>query len=297
MASASVFGEIPGYPVGSTFDSRESLRAAGLHRHPMNGISGNSKDVGADAIVISGRYKDDVDKGDQIIYSGEGGRRRGSNIQTFDQRLTRGNAALARSEESGLPVRVIRAKSKTSIYAPSVGLRYDGLYAVRRHWIAPGVDGPMVWRYELERSDAAGEGLWGSAGAAPPAGNPQPGRNWVQGQRVVRNSEISQWVKEMHEGICQFCGTRLDTPAGCYAEGAHIRALGAPHNKPDEVSNVLCLCPNDHVLFDKGALYLEDGMVHRLSDHAALYKLRTITGHDIDWAHAAYHRAHFAHEA
>jgi putative restriction endonuclease len=50
VANPSVFGEIHGYPEGSVFDSREALRAAGLHRHGQAGISGAVED-GADAIM------------------------------------------------------------------------------------------------------------------------------------------------------------------------------------------------------------------------------------------------------
>jgi putative restriction endonuclease len=69
MATPSVFGEIPGYPKGSVFDSREALQAAGLHRHGQAAISGAVED-GADAIIVSGGYPDE---GDRIIYTGQGG--------------------------------------------------------------------------------------------------------------------------------------------------------------------------------------------------------------------------------
>ena len=39
----------------------------------MGGISGTAKD-GADSIVLSGGYEDDVDYGDEIVYTGHGGR-------------------------------------------------------------------------------------------------------------------------------------------------------------------------------------------------------------------------------
>jgi putative restriction endonuclease len=56
------------------------------------------------------------------------------------------------------------------------------------------------------------------------------------------------------------CALRLDTPAGPYAEGAHIRPLGAPHRGPDTLDNLLCLCPNHHLLFDIGAITIADDM-------------------------------------
>jgi hypothetical protein len=50
------------------------------------------------------------------------------------------------------------------------------------------------------------------------------------------------------------CGTRLEGLAGPYAEAAHIRPLGAPHHGPDTPENILCLCPNHHVLLDHGGV-------------------------------------------
>lgn len=51
----------------------------------------------------------------------------------------------------------------------------------------------------------------------------------------------------------KFVALDLNAKVAPYAEAAHIRALGSPHNGPDVIENVLCLCPNHHVLFDNGA--------------------------------------------
>ena len=42
-----------------------------------------------------------------------------------------------------------------------------------------------------------------------------------------------------------------------YAEIHHIKPLGAPHNGLDVRENVLCVCPNCHVLLDYGAIQLD----------------------------------------
>lgn len=68
---ARLFGEIEGYPEGTLFDSREALNKAGVHRPTMGGISGTAE-AGADSIVLSGGYEDDVDYGDEIVYTGHG---------------------------------------------------------------------------------------------------------------------------------------------------------------------------------------------------------------------------------
>lgn len=39
---------------------------------------------------------------------------------------------------------------------------------------------------------------------------------------------------------------------------AHIKPLGAPHNGPDIIENIICLCPNHHVKFDFGGFSILD---------------------------------------
>lgn len=87
----------------------------------------------------------------------------------------------------------------------------------------------------------------------------------------------------------------MDTPAGPYAEAAHIKALGVPHNGPDVLDNLLCLCPNDHVRFDRGAIYIDpDHVIRQTVDDAPLGELRLRSGHTVTDAYIAYHRDHFA---
>lgn len=295
MTEPSVFGEIPGNPEGTNYDDREAVKAAGLHRHLRGGISGNP-DQGADAIIVSGGYVDDEDKGTRIVYTGQGGRFRGSKRQDFDQPFTRGNLGLARSEQVGLPVRVIRGAGGDKKYSPRSGYRYDGLYVVRSHWVVPSHDGPLIYRFVLEKTDGGTDWQPVMPGTmtAPPPGTLNPDRRSSTTQRVVRNSAVTLWVKNVHGGACQVCGVVLATAAGNYSEGAHIRALGAAHNGPDTADNVLCLCPNDHVLFDKGALYLENGNVFRTEGRVLVGPLHIDPRHAIDWAHATYHRENFA---
>jgi putative restriction endonuclease len=258
MSEPSVFGEIPGVPKGTWFPSREAVRLAGLHRHDMAGISGRYSE-GADAIVVSGGYKDDRDEGNWILYTGQGGNE--GRKQVRDQKFERGNFALAVSEEMGLPVRVIRRATND---AGVSGYSYDGLFSVKRHWSEPSSDGPLIYRFELVKEDEAD----GWEMTPPPVGAGVPKKLPSVVQRLVRNSAITQWVKELYDFTCQFCSVRLEVDAGAYAEGAHVRPLGGVHAGRDDVSNVLCLCPNDHVLFDKGALHVD----------AELQVIRTVTG-------------------
>jgi putative restriction endonuclease len=82
------------------------------------------------SIVLSGGYADDIDEGELIVYTGEGGRDPNTQRQISDQQLTRGNLALARNFIEGNPVRVNRGSTLDSKYAPLSGYRYDGLYRI-----------------------------------------------------------------------------------------------------------------------------------------------------------------------
>lgn len=67
---------------------------AGVHRPHVAGIHGRET-VGAFSVVLSGGYEDDVDKGDEVYYTGSGGRdlsgNKRTNAQGFDQTLSRFN--------------------------------------------------------------------------------------------------------------------------------------------------------------------------------------------------------------
>lgn len=77
-----------------------------------------------------------------------------------------------------------------------------------------------------------------------------PPRKDICVSRIIRNTKKSQNVKNMYKNSCQVCGIKLITVSGNYSEGAHIIPLGKPHNGSDDESNILCLCPNHHVLLD-----------------------------------------------
>lgn len=139
-----------GVEVGAVFADRRALASAGVHRPLRAGICGTSE-LGAESIVLSGGYEDDSDRGNVIIYTGQGGNDAETGRQIADQELSRGNLALEVSRQRGLPVRVIRGKG-ASPFAPRVGYRYDGLYYVVDAWQEVGRSGFRIWRFRLERA-------------------------------------------------------------------------------------------------------------------------------------------------
>lgn len=255
------YGEIPGYPEGATFASRAEVQDAQVHRPGQAGICGTGA-FGAESIVVSGGYVDDEDLGDLIIYTGHGGqdaRKRQIADQTFDDS---GNAALLTSSLTGTPVRVIRGAPNGSPYAPAFGFRYDGLYRVVDAWQQTGQHGYRICRYKLIKvTGDTVEALDHDVDGVAPDGTVAPGRRAATVQRIVRSTAVSQYVKQLYDDTCQACGTRLSVVGDRgYSEGAHIRPLGRGHDGPDVPSNVLCLCPNCHVLFDSGALIVDTDM-------------------------------------
>jgi putative restriction endonuclease len=288
---AKLFGEVPGNPVGSTFASRPALSQAQVHRPRIGGISGNGRE-GADSIVVSGGYIDDQDFGDELIYTGHGGNDPATKRQIADQELDApGNAGLARSQLDGLPVRVIRGAGGDPAHSPPFGFRYDGLFRVTNHWSKTGRDGYRIWQFHLVQL-GENETTTQSSEFQPPTGTTGPvPRITVVVQRQIRNSTIAEAVKRWHAYRCQVCGITLQVAAGPYAEGAHLRPLGRPHLGPDVPENVLCLCPNDHVRLDNGAIYLlDDFTIVDARTGRKLGVLHREYHHRIDRAYIQYHR-------
>ena len=282
------FGHVPGVAVGTVFANRVEASLSGVHRPRQAGISGAGTE-GADSIVISGGYIDDEDFGDRIIYTGHGGNDPKTGRQIAHQMLERGNLALAVSSDQQLPVRVIRGFGGDPAFSPASGYRYDGLYRVARYWPEVGVDGFRIYRFELTQ-----ESLETRHTDVSPQGVDRPERRQIShGNQLVRDNRLAIWVKHLHNWTCQMCSERVHTPAGAYAEAAHIRPLGTPHNGPDQTTNMLCLCPNCHKRLDTFARHIdENGHVVDTLSGESLGLLRLHPSHAILSEHLEYHRRH-----
>jgi putative restriction endonuclease len=277
------FGD-PGVPIGTTFRTRQEVYDAGVHLHTQAGIAGTHP--AAASIVLSGGYSDDVDLGDEIFYTGYGGRDSNSGRQVADQELKSWNLALSRNGDLGIPVRVVRGRDPANPFAPSSGYRYDGLYDVVSFTPAEGRDGYRIFHYRLIRRPEQ-TSPW-----------PQADDELIAHRRklrtvsvVDRDPALAEAIKEMNGYRCQISGTAIHTPNGPYAEAAHIRALGRPHNGPDALSNLLCLCPNDHVRLDRGVLVISESFdVVDAASGESIGDLKVADAHWIDPAAISYHR-------
>lgn len=117
-------------------------------------------------------------------------------------------------------------------------------------------------------------GIDAPARPAPPAHDlaaPPTERAPTTISRIVRDTQLSLRVKGLHAYRCQIltCGFTLVRHDGTpYAEGHHVRPLGAPHNGQDISGNILCLCPNHHAACDLGAIPLVAAELRQVPGHA-----------------------------
>ena len=287
--AGTYFGEVPGFPLGSHWDYRKEASADKVHRPPQAGICGTGK-TGAESIVLHDGYEDDQDFGDEILYTGHGGQDPQTRIQIEDQTFEDpGNAALVTSQLSGMPVRVVRGYKGASEYSPTSGYRFDGLYRVAEHWQDRGISGYNTCFFTLIKIDDDERTAFETQGRLP-EGNRTPGRKSRTSTVVDRDTAVAKSVKRIHDYACQMCDIQLTGPSGPIADAAHIQGLGEPHNGPDIPSNILCLCPNHHRLFDAGAVYIDDNFRVFNWDGSRQGPLTRNKGHVLDHAFIRYHR-------
>lgn len=268
-------GHISGVPVGSRFRNRRSLYDAGVHRDIRRGICGSSsRGLGAESIVLSGGYEDDLDLGELIYYTGSGGRDR-SGKQVSDQTMAGLNGSLALNADTALPVRLIRAVTQE--------FEFSGLYLVEDAYLTKGRSGYLIAQYRLRSA----EDLSGIGGVHLNL----PDRRRSMHYRLIRDGAVPVVVKKLYDFACQICGVRLETLGGPYAEGAHLVPLGGGADGPDDITNVLCLCPNHHVLLDHGAMYFDDEWVVRDREGSFVGVLTVHPEHGLNVAFAQRHRA------
>jgi hypothetical protein len=105
-----------------------------------------------------------------------------------------------------------------------------------------------------------------------------PDRQKSTTYRIIRDTLLARRVKEMHNYACQLCGHFIALADGTrYAEAHHIRPLGRPHDGPDRIENIMCLCPNHHAEMDLGFRKV------------SAPELRSVPGHAIDAQYLGYH--------
>ncbi|MFI2075386.1 YDG/SRA domain-containing protein [Streptomyces triculaminicus] len=306
MSKPIKFGTPPGVKEGDWFADHDDLYAKDVHRGRGRGISGTAK-TGVDSIVMSGGYIDDDDRGDEIFYTGAGGRDRDTGRLISDQTLEeRGNAGLVFNQAAGHPVRVIEGleiRGKKRRRATG-GYRYRGLYRVADHWMTPGKEGFVICRFHLVKMEHDDD-----ISPQPEAVSTTEGvdadmtpleaqvRRYINSRQLARDTAAANRIKDMYRQTCQMCDLRLVvSPTGeAYSEAAHIQALGKPHGGPDVIENILCLCPNCHALFDRGALQISDSL-DVIDGLSGQYRraLTRLSEHRIQVSYVRQHRSRWA---
>lgn len=281
------FGDIPGITEGDAFANRQELRNAGMHLATIAGIDGNPR-TGASSIVLNGGYVDDEDNGDVIIYTGHGGNDPNTGKQVSDQNWdSSGNKALIVSEMHGLPVRVTRGFKHKSAFSPKEGYAYGGLYKVVSHFEDRGKDRFIICRYRLEKITPLNQ-HYAKIAKQLSGGKSESERAPITTLRIVRDTKLSVEIKEHYNYTCQICGIKISVRGVGYAEAAHIRPLGRPHNGKDQPGNIICLCPNHHVMLDKGVISIDTDLTLKGID--GVLTLRE--GHTLETGNLQYHQEH-----
>ena len=108
----------------------------------------------------------------------------------------------------------------------------------------------------------------------------------IQSKREIslrlRNKRLADKVKCLYHNTCQICNCRLQINVNqYYSEVHHIKPLGEPHNGPDVIDNMICVCPNHHVLLDLGAIEIDKNNLlvnreHTINDLYISYHNRNI---------------------
>jgi hypothetical protein len=140
------FGHVGTARPGDLFASRLELSLRGQHRPPRAGVCATVAH-GAESIILADQYEDDEIHDDYFWYAGHGGRDGQTGRQVTDQDFNHRNRALARSQETGRPVRVFRRIDA----APAAWqFRYEGLWQIVQYDYVVGQSGYRVYRFRLE---------------------------------------------------------------------------------------------------------------------------------------------------
>jgi hypothetical protein len=161
------FGHVGSARPGDLFASRLDLALRGQHRPPRAGVCATVAH-GAESIILADQYEDDEIHEDYFWYAGHGGRDGRTGRQVTDQDFNHRNRALARSQETGWPVRVYR---RIAGAGAAWQFRYEGLWHVVAHAFVTGQSGYRVYRFRLVPWPTAPTPLsLRTNGACPPHG-------------------------------------------------------------------------------------------------------------------------------
>ena len=128
---------------------------------------------------------------------------------------------------------------------------------------------PGLLAYAAERLNQNGANQWESSSSIPNGSEPPPpSRIGTTISRIIRDTALVAEVKRLNDYKCQLCGDSIPLPNGKhYVEAHHIKPLGHPHDGDDQLSNLIVLCPNHHVMCDYGVISLSMDAIRVCPEH------------------------------
>jgi len=129
--------------------------------------------------------------------------------------------------------------------------------------------------------------------AGLPAGREVPLARVRRGMVRLRDTMLGLAIKRLYRCLCQVCRAPVPLTRTDYAESHHLRPMGSPHDGPDTPGNILVLCPNHHVMFDRGAAAVEPETLRVVHHRARVFgegvRLLVTAPHRLAEAHLEYH--------
>lgn len=163
-------------------------------------------------------------------------------------------------------------------------------------WLEEVIDGAAIAYVEKRQEEFVATEETTEESEAPATGPVD--RRTKQVDQLVRSSKNKRQLEDWYKKVCQICQGLLPTGRQRHTiDYAHIRPLGAPHNGPDQVSNMLSMCPNHHRQFDRGAIAVDPDTRAILAPHGStpkvLAQLHVNPAHKISRAELSYHKTTF----
>ncbi|MBU8919109.1 HNH endonuclease [Bacillus sp. FJAT-29953] len=106
-----------------------------------------------------------------------------------------------------------------------------------------------------------------------------------------RDTNLVKKMKALYDNTCQVCGEKIQIGLKMFAsEVHHIRPLGK-HNGSDTSDNAIVLCPNHHLMFDRGAITIDitNKKVYHIDSINPIHEKKLMLIHELNEKNIAFH--------
>jgi len=126
-----------------------------------------------------------------------------------------------------------------------------------------------------------------------PPGRARPALRTALTTMRLRDTVLGLTLKRLYRHKCQVCLKGVPLAGADYVESHHLRPLGRPHEGPDTPGNIIVVCPNHHVMFDRGAAAIQPPRLTLVHAKAKVFRpnqrLHVVSGHTLARFHIRYH--------